>query len=240
MSDLLPDRLGFNATPLLEDDKDEARGRKLKRRQVSNILEWVQCFGIYMAVLTEKRPEWVPDLLGYQALILEARMEYVGDGWLGYDRRFRQRAAANPDTIWARLDPTLWNIAFAGQARASRCKYCFSLTHLTEECDWAPPPPKNPQHPGPAQKAGTNRPRSRDTPVCFQWNHTPNPNCVYAGCKYWHTCLFCHNDPSVANKEHEAIFCPRRRQLSQRQSNSGQPPVQSQYTYSGNRFHPYQ
>ncbi len=40
-----------------------------------------------MAVIASEKPERVQDLLGYQALILEARMEYDGDGWLGYDRR---------------------------------------------------------------------------------------------------------------------------------------------------------
>ena len=67
-------------------------------------------------------------------------MEYEGDGWLGYDRRFRQTAAATPDITWAKIEPTLWNKAFAGQASSSRCKYCFSLTHRSEECDWAPTP----------------------------------------------------------------------------------------------------
>jgi len=27
-------------------------------------------------------------------------MEYEGDAWLGYDRRFRQRAASNPQASW--------------------------------------------------------------------------------------------------------------------------------------------
>ena len=74
----------------LEGDKEERQGQKPKCRQVTNILEWIQCFGIYMAVLTKKAPDRIEDFLGYQGLILEARMEYAGDGWLGYDWRFRQ------------------------------------------------------------------------------------------------------------------------------------------------------
>ena len=136
--------------------KDEARGCKLKCRQLSNILEWVQCFGIYIAVLTEKRPECVSDLLGYQALILDARMSISGMAGWGTTIGFTSGQPQILTPFW-----TLWNIAFAGQARASRSKYCFSLTHQAEKCDWAPPPPKNPQQPGPAQKTGTNRPRSQ-------------------------------------------------------------------------------
>ena len=90
MAELLPDRLGVSADPSLEGDKEERQEQKPKCRQVTNILEWIQCFGIYMAVFTKKAPDWIEDFLGYQGLILEARMEYAGDGWLGYDWRFRQ------------------------------------------------------------------------------------------------------------------------------------------------------
>ena len=93
-----------------------------------------------MDVRVKKFPNKIQDMLGYQTLIVEARMEYEGDGWLGYDRRFRQTAATSPDTPWSKIELTLWNKAFAGQARASRCKYCFSLTHTAEDCDWAPTP----------------------------------------------------------------------------------------------------
>ena len=32
----------------------------------------------------------------YQAVIVDARMQYQGRGWLNYDRRFHQMAAADP------------------------------------------------------------------------------------------------------------------------------------------------
>ena len=66
-----------------------------------------------------KYPEKTQDMLGYLVLVIEARMEYEGDGWLGYDRQFRQNAAASPDATWARIDPTLWNMAFICQAKIS-------------------------------------------------------------------------------------------------------------------------
>ena len=31
----------------------------------------------------------VPDLVGYQALIMDAQREYQGECWIGYDHRFR-------------------------------------------------------------------------------------------------------------------------------------------------------
>ena len=100
--------------------------RETKRRLVTNILEWVQCYSIYVAEMTTKHPQ---DLMRYQALIVEACMEYGSDSLLGYDRRFCQTAAASPDMVWAKIDPTLWNMAITGQAKSSRCKFCSSLTH---------------------------------------------------------------------------------------------------------------
>ena len=75
-----------------------------------------------MAVLTQKYPEQIPDLLGYQFLIIEAHQEYEGDNWLAYDRRFRLSAAANHNTVWGHIEQTLWSLAFFGKAKASRCK----------------------------------------------------------------------------------------------------------------------
>ena len=114
MAELLPDHIGINTTP----SKEDMQAAKQKRRQVTNIFEWIQCFSIYVAVLTQNHPDHIQDLLGYQALIVEACMEYNSEAWLGYDCRFRQNAVATPGIVWAKINPTLWNKAFTGQARA--------------------------------------------------------------------------------------------------------------------------
>ena len=117
MSGLLPDHIRINASPPLKGEKEEKRP---KQRQVANILEWVQCFSIYTAVRILKYPEKTQDMFGYLALIVEAHMEYEGNGWLSYDHRFRQNAAASLDAIWAKIDCSLWNMAFVSQAKVSR------------------------------------------------------------------------------------------------------------------------
>ena len=170
-------------------------------------------------------------LLEYQTLIVEARMEYEGDGWLGYDRRFRQNAAASSDICWSKIDPTLWNKAFAGQAKASRCKHCFSLTHSAEECDWAPTPSANK---APVTNRYVSAPRARPAKVCYEWNHNPSPTSPFPGCRYQHICWYCSSDPQVTDKEHKAMHCPRRRRRRSR------PPVQPAGNFQGyQRFRPY-
>ena len=84
MAELLPDQLGSSTSIPTSQSEEDKPPTKPKRKQVTNILEWVQCFNIYIAVISTKSPSHVKDLLGYQTLIIQASMEYRGDGWLGY------------------------------------------------------------------------------------------------------------------------------------------------------------
>ena len=206
MSELLPDRLSASGSPLTKSNSSEASGpSKQNRRNVANILEWLQCYSIYVAVVTEKIPEKIKDLLGYQALIIQVKMENEGDAWLGYDCRFRQIAASKPNLAWAQLDPTLRNLAFSGATKVARCSHCFSLTHASKECDWAPQDPP--------QQAQQQSPR---TSICMTWNY--QPECPYTDCRYKHICLHCYG-------MHRATYCPERhRNPLPRGGNGGYQP----------------
>ena len=129
MSELLPDWLGCPKSGQAPEDLNTLKSMK---RQVSTILEWIQCFRIYIAVIIQKYPEQTP---GYQSLIIEVHLEYEGDNWLSIDRWFRLSAAANHNIVWGHIDLTLWSLAFSGKAKVSRC---FSITHQSTECAWAP------------------------------------------------------------------------------------------------------
>ena len=67
-------------------------------------------------------------------------MKHQGGVWMGYDRRFCQRTAANQHTSWSTIDTTFWNLAFAGKIRAAHCNYCLSLSHASNQYEWAPDP----------------------------------------------------------------------------------------------------
>ena len=103
MAELLPEQVG--------SQEDDSKAAKPKRWSISTILEWIQCFGIYIAIIARKDPTRVTDLLGYQHLIIQFHQEYQGDCWLSYDCRFRQKAAALPSSSRSAIDPTLWNLA---------------------------------------------------------------------------------------------------------------------------------
>ena len=103
--------------------------------------------------------------MGYQILIsmLEVSNEYHNDRWLAYDRRFRQQAASQPGCKWSSIETTLWNWAFTSQARASRCKHCFSLFHQSKDCEFSPNPTSSLHDRPPYQALGRRR------FLCRQW-----------------------------------------------------------------------
>ena len=127
LGDLVPNHLGF----------EETVGSKSKQHLITNISEWFQAFAMHVPVIARKQLQRVPDLMGYQILMLEASNEYQGNCWLVYDRHFRQQAAFLPNCKWSNIDSTIWNLAFTGQTRASRCRHCFSLFHLSNDCEFA-------------------------------------------------------------------------------------------------------
>ena len=75
-ADLLPERLGAGR------DNDPVKSLK-KQRIVTNILEWVRCFGLYISIIARSALETVPDLLSYQTPIIDAYTEYQGEYWSG-------------------------------------------------------------------------------------------------------------------------------------------------------------
>ena len=122
-------------------------------------------------------------LYGYQALMIDAYMEYKGDCRMGYDQRFRQTTASQPDRSWASIDLTLWNLAFAGQAKTARCMHYFSLSHHSNDCDFASR--------GKPQRSNQLLPteyRPQRKPICFQWNENPSFTCPHQNCRFQHIC----------------------------------------------------
>ncbi|XP_065896347.1 protein FAM133-like [Dysidea avara] len=82
MSELLPDHLGSADANV---EKEDRHTNKTKLNEVNNIIDWIQCFGIYIAVLSRSTPERVADLVGYQSLIIYASHYQRAGRWVVYD-----------------------------------------------------------------------------------------------------------------------------------------------------------
>ena len=63
MGDLIPTRLGLDDT-----------ARSKLRHSVTNISKWLPAFAVYVSVIAKTQPHHVPDLMGYQILILDSTL----------------------------------------------------------------------------------------------------------------------------------------------------------------------
>ena len=83
MAELLRDNLeaqrrgGWQELP-----SSSASGLSHQRREVPDLLSWVQCFGIYTAVVASRYPERIQKLLAYQTLMVREARGCGGNGWL--------------------------------------------------------------------------------------------------------------------------------------------------------------
>ena len=179
MAELLPDHLGSATTQTLTS----------KRYEILNILEWIRCFGAYIVVSNTKQPHRVPDLLGYLMLITEAHMQHTKDGWMGYNCSIRQIVATKSYVTCAQIDTTLWNLAFSAKTRLVHCKLCFSITHTSAECKWAPDQQCNSSETQSQQQPSTQSGSTylvslQQHRICMLYNRESTPSCSFPNCKF--------------------------------------------------------
>ena len=112
MKDLLPDNVTAreNAQPQSPNQP--------RQREIKSVLTWISAFITYTAILTEAFPARTKELLAYMRVILREARRSKDNGWLSYDRIFRQNAVTNPLVSWANLDPSL-HASFCSQSALS-------------------------------------------------------------------------------------------------------------------------
>ena len=101
---------------------------------------WVQCFMLYSAVIIQAQPHRAHSLLSYAATIAKLSLKYKWPSWAVYDNAYRQQAADNGCTDWAKEDGILHVQCFAGMAlrQEAWCSLCHSLDHLLDSCPLRP------------------------------------------------------------------------------------------------------
>ena len=186
MADLLPQKL------LSQEyyTGDSTSSPKQKHHDVANIIEWVQCFGIYTAIISKKEPDRTADLIGYQQMIIDSSQNCCEGGWLNYDRHFRLKASATGLKDWSSVEMNIWKRAFPDRVKQFPPQYTPSYTRQ-----------------GP-QRYSANYSQPRERKICLEWNDSPNPNCPYPDCKFEHRCYRCVFNSRVTDTRHKALFCP--------------------------------
>ena len=134
--DLLPE---FWVAPREGEEATAQRlARNRGRRRTQDICVWSQCFAIYVAVMSTKWPQRVPEMMAYMIQIIRASQEYEGLWWFVYDEAYRRQAAATGHVEWSKINPSIFTVCFTSKAKkGQRCELCLSSSHSSRECTWA-------------------------------------------------------------------------------------------------------
>ena len=178
---------------------DQPAGSHKRFPEICDIVDWIQCFGIYMAIISRSKPKRIADLIGYQSIIIGASQLGHEGRWILYDRHFRLKASASGTRQWSTIDITIWNMAFPDRVIKS---------HQGQGLDIRSTPLNYSQRP-PRQ----NLPFPKRMAICLDWNDSPN-GCTRANCRYEHVCYRCVHSPKEQDKHHKASQCVAAQRLS--------------------------
>ena len=204
MADLLKDNLEAEWCRYSQEWKDgQPQFGQLPcyRREVPDMLSWLNCFSLYAAVITGKYPYKARELGAYQAMMVSEQRRCRGRGWLLYDSGFRQQILSLEETDFSKLNQSLYTTTFlAYGGRGQFCPCCLSSDHLPEDCAL------HPQRAVPVvcfresgasawddwrMKSGEWRRKRPRRGACFAWN---DGKCVSPYCQFEHVCSRCFGD----------------------------------------------
>ena len=135
MADLLPDNIEIRRREEGSSLGEAVTAVGRRARQVAQLSTWVQCFTTYIAIVAERHPSRVQDMLAYLMLIVREAQRAGGDAWRQYDARFRNFAAVHQSVTWGQPLPFMYASCFmASRAVASPCEHCLELDHSSAEC----------------------------------------------------------------------------------------------------------
>lgn len=169
------------------------------RKIIPDLATWCQCYSLFIAVVTQKKPERVPELMAYLSTIAKASLNYRWPSWIIYDQNFRQEAAGNPTQSWAKVDASLYAQCFTGQAARAEnwCSRCQCLEHATLQCPYRPR--KRAWESAFASPPAARPDQTSSSSVCIKYNRY-NGDCRFGKtCRFRHVCSSC-GDPHPASK----------------------------------------
>ena len=82
------------------------------RREILDMLNWLQCFSLYAAVVASKYPEKAKELWAYQATLIGEARRCGGKGWLLCDSAFRQQITSFDAVDFSKINQSLYSTTF--------------------------------------------------------------------------------------------------------------------------------
>ena len=221
--DLLPEALGAAPSPIQLQVSTSGQPVQLIhdphpkaiQRRVHDLSTWLEAWTAFVNVILSAAPRRSNELLGYQAIIIDANKKFFPDAWLAYDRQFRLACANDPSRSWNVVDANMWQLTMTGKSRPT-CTACFLVHPLSGggRC-----PFRSHSSQAIAHTASTSRPREiihDGREVCRNYNFR---RCTSGQCVRAHVCLRCRGS-------HPSTSCSEPATKRSRQSAAGRPNAQ--------------
>jgi hypothetical protein len=201
MAELLKDNLEVERRRALSDGEGSQSALLTRgaRREVPDLLSWLQCYSMFAAVTCANNPAKTREMWAYQSLMIGEARRCGGRGWAMYDSAFRQQMASRGDGDFASLNQSLYSTTFlAYGGRGKFCGTCMMSDHAQEECALNPtralPIVQIREQEGRRDTRGTDNRRQRGRrpgPPCYAWN---DGHCTYSNCRFEHVCSSCQGN----------------------------------------------
>ena len=88
------------------------------RKLILDLATWLQCFAVYIAMVTE-HPGQTKSLLAYLSTITKVSAKYSLPSWVVYDQNFQQEAADSRRTNWSKVEPSIYTQCFTNASMSS-------------------------------------------------------------------------------------------------------------------------
>ena len=110
MAELLPEFWSSLSTKEAGPSVRPRPAASRRRRAVTDIAIWIQCFATYISIMSTSHPGAVPELLAYLIFILRVSQNFGGVAWVTDDTAFQRQAFITGNRQWSTVNP----ISFAG------------------------------------------------------------------------------------------------------------------------------
>ena len=174
----------------------------LQGRKVTDIMSWMRCFTLYIAVMSSRRPDLVVPMVAHLHAVIKLEQSIGGLGWLQYDWRSRKELCAAGSSAWGRQDP--WQlIACVPHTSTSLDPFDVTPQDLM--------PGQLPSREGMATRGKALGSSLRDKPgplsrrggICRLFNRAPG------GCPFGEECIFTHRCSLCRRTDHGRRRCPK-------------------------------
>ncbi len=170
-------RKGAEAFPEVPE-KDGTTGkddtRKKGPREVPDVGWWHVCFSLYERVRVGVQPELTKALAEYRVAIAEMARNRRWVGVANYDRKFRMKAAANPNKQWNEVDSVVLMYECPLVSKRSAVGTVWRSQ--------------------PATGSGGLRKDRRQAGTCFRFNKQNGVYIFGQQCRFVHACASCGGD----------------------------------------------